>query len=262
MKTSRTCNRPLEVVVFGSGAGTILKELLRVETQSRCPPFVIRALFTDCQCHFETIARKHHLPLIYHPFNEFFQRAGGKEKRDQDLRGQYDEKNAELLLSLAAKQRFSIDLIFLAGYMRLLYSPLIERFKHKILNVHPADLTEKDSRGRRRYVGKNAVFEALISGKTKTRSSVFFVDAGVDTGPMLVSGPWVPYTGTFPVTQAAAAQHQEKQKKASDFPATIQALKLIAANRVVLNREDKVMIDGVVQGDGGYQMERSVCAES
>jgi phosphoribosylglycinamide formyltransferase-1 len=69
------------------------------------------------------------------------------------------------------------DLIVLAGFMRVLGPPLLERFPGRIINVHPALLPS--------FPGHSAPQEALDRGVRISGCTVHIVDAGVDTGPIL-----------------------------------------------------------------------------
>jgi phosphoribosylglycinamide formyltransferase-1 len=70
------------------------------------------------------------------------------------------------------------DLIVLAGYMQLLGAPFVQRFRNRVINVHPALLPE--------FPGLDAIGQALAAGATRTGVTVHFVDEGVDTGPAIV----------------------------------------------------------------------------
>jgi len=71
-----------------------------------------------------------------------------------------------------------IDVIVSAGYMRVLGSPVVERWRDRWLNVHPALLPS--------FPGTHAVADALAAGVKVTGVTVHLVDAGVDTGPVVV----------------------------------------------------------------------------
>jgi phosphoribosylglycinamide formyltransferase-1 len=77
-----------------------------------------------------------------------------------------------------ALTRRGIDLIVSAGYMRVLGSPVIDRWRDRWLNVHPALLPS--------FPGTHAVADALAAGVKVTGVTVHLVDAGVDTGPIVL----------------------------------------------------------------------------
>ena len=216
----------MHVVVFGSGSGTNLEALLRAQRQH---PFEIKALFTDRECRLHEIGATANIPIIHHPFAQFSHTYNSPQG---SLRSDYDAENARLLLTYAEHHGFFIDLIVLAGYMRLVHQPLLQQFKNKILNIHPADLTKLTATGQRRYVGAHAVRDALLAGETRTRSTVILVDEQVDNGPILVEGPWITYEEGFPITEERVRKHQEKQKTLSDWPACITAVSEISQGRI------------------------------
>lgn len=71
-----------------------------------------------------------------------------------------------------------VALVVLAGYMELLSAAFVERFRNRIVNVHPALLPS--------FPGLDAVQQALDHGVKMTGVSVHFVDEGVDSGPIIL----------------------------------------------------------------------------
>jgi len=74
-----------------------------------------------------------------------------------------------------------IDVIVSAGYMRILGPPVVDRWRERWLNVHPALLPA--------FPGTQAVADALAAGVKVTGVTVHLVDDGVDTGPIVVQEP-------------------------------------------------------------------------
>ena len=72
----------------------------------------------------------------------------------------------------------SPDLIVTAGFMKLFGDPFMDRFGDRVVNSHPA-LSPA-------FPGAHAVRDALAYGVRVTGCTVFLVDRGVDTGPILV----------------------------------------------------------------------------
>ncbi len=73
---------------------------------------------------------------------------------------------------------FGVDLILLAGFMRVLSSNIIRRYKNRIINIHPALLPS--------FPGTHAQRQALEYGVKVSGCTVHFVDEGVDTGPIII----------------------------------------------------------------------------
>ncbi|MEH7502970.1 phosphoribosylglycinamide formyltransferase [Neobacillus drentensis] len=74
------------------------------------------------------------------------------------------------------RQRY-VDLIVMAGYMRLLGPVLLQAYDRKIINVHPSLLPA--------FAGKDAIDQALDNGVKVTGVTVHYVDEGMDTGPII-----------------------------------------------------------------------------
>jgi len=70
------------------------------------------------------------------------------------------------------------EIICLAGFMRLVKQPLLDAFPDRILNIHPALLPA--------FPGLHAWKQALDAGATESGCTVHYVDAGMDTGPVIV----------------------------------------------------------------------------
>ncbi|MEC9054557.1 MAG: phosphoribosylglycinamide formyltransferase [Verrucomicrobiota bacterium] len=70
-----------------------------------------------------------------------------------------------------------VELVCLAGFMRLLRAPLLDAFGGRIINIHPSLLP--------RYPGLNAWAQALEAGAQESGCTVHYVDAGMDTGQVV-----------------------------------------------------------------------------
>jgi len=75
------------------------------------------------------------------------------------------------------------DLIVLAGYMSILDSELIEAYRNRIINIHPALIPKYCGKG---YYGKRVHRAVLEGGETESGATVHFVDEGVDTGKIIL----------------------------------------------------------------------------
>jgi phosphoribosylglycinamide formyltransferase-1 len=73
-----------------------------------------------------------------------------------------------------------VECVVLAGFMRLITSALLDAYPNRIVNVHPALLPS--------FPGTHAQRQALQYGVGLSGCTVHFVDAGVDTGPIIVQG--------------------------------------------------------------------------
>ena len=110
-----------------------------------------------------------------------------RERRDEELAEWLDERGVELVV--------------LAGYMRLLSEPFLDRFPGRILNIHPSLLPS--------FPGAHAVEDALAHGVKVTGATVHFVDQGIDTGPIVLQEAVAVLEGDTPETLHARIQAVE-----------------------------------------------------
>ncbi|MBI4466827.1 MAG: phosphoribosylglycinamide formyltransferase [Acidobacteria bacterium] len=88
---------------------------------------------------------------------------------------QREEYDREVVALLEAKK---VDLVCLAGFMRLLSPYFVERFRNRILNIHPALLPA--------FAGLEAQRQAVEWGVKYSGCTVHFVDENLDAGPIIV----------------------------------------------------------------------------
>ncbi|HEY5675161.1 MAG TPA: phosphoribosylglycinamide formyltransferase, partial [Myxococcales bacterium] len=79
---------------------------------------------------------------------------------------------------VATLRRHGVDLVCLAGFMRLITPALLRAFENKILNIHPSLLPA--------FPGLHAVRQALAAGVRISGCTVHVVDEGTDSGPILI----------------------------------------------------------------------------
>ncbi len=94
------------------------------------------------------------------------------ETKDFSTKQSYEEKLIETL------QKLNIDLIVLAGFMRVLSSYFVKHFKWRIMNIHPALLPA--------FAGLQAQRQAVDSGVRFSGCTVHFVTEKVDKGPIII----------------------------------------------------------------------------
>ena len=83
----------------------------------------------------------------------------------------FDEKISELL------NVHAVELIVLAGFMKLLQPAFVQRYSNRIVNIHPALLPA--------FPGAHPVADTLAYGAKVSGVTVHFVDEGMDTGPII-----------------------------------------------------------------------------
>lgn len=115
--------------------------------------------------------------------------------KNRSDRAEYDK---EIINALA---EYSIDLICLAGYMRIVTSELVEAYKNRIINIHPALLPS--------FTGLHAQKQALDYGVKVSGCTVHFVDSGMDTGPVILQKTVPVYDNDTEDTLSARILEQE-----------------------------------------------------
>lgn len=150
---------PVRVVVLASGSGTLLQALLDAVERPSYPAEVV-AVGTD-RDGAQALARaeRARLPHFVVRLGEHVDRAAW----DKALTGAVDAYRPDLVVS--------------AGFLKILGPRFLERFANRVINTHPALLPS--------FPGIHAVSDALALGVKVTGSTVHFVDAGVDTGPII-----------------------------------------------------------------------------
>jgi len=106
-------------------------------------------------------ARKHAIPAVH--------------ISAQDYKGKRDEYDALLVQEL---RKHAVELVCLAGFMRIITPTLLEAFPNRVLNIHPALLPA--------FPGLHVQKAAIEHGVKFSGCTVHFVDAGMDTGPIII----------------------------------------------------------------------------
>lgn len=81
---------------------------------------------------------------------------------------------------LSCLRRYQVEHLLLAGYLRILSPEFLRQFPGIILNIHPSLLPD--------FPGQHAVRQQWLAGVRIAGATVHYVDAGVDSGPILLSG--------------------------------------------------------------------------
>jgi phosphoribosylglycinamide formyltransferase-1 len=120
-----------------------------------------------------------------------------------------------------------VELVVLAGYMQLLSAEFIGRFPNRIVNVHPALLPS--------FPGLDAIGQAFRHGARVSGVTVHFVDAGVDTGPIILQEP-IELAYTRPIEDFTERVH------AVEHELLPRAIELIARGAVHVDEENPRLV--------------------
>jgi phosphoribosylglycinamide formyltransferase 1 len=125
-------------------------------------------------------------------------------------------------------QQARVELVVLAGFMRILQGDFLRAFPQRVVNIHPALLPS--------FPGLEAWKQALDHGVKVTGCTVHFVDQGIDTGPIIAQQTVQVLDHDTPATLHARIQEAERAL----YPRTVAALlegKVVVQGRRTLWRE-------------------------
>lgn len=175
----------LRIAVMGSGTGSNCQSIFNAIADGRLDAEVVIVLSDNPDAYILERARAHGVPAEVMDCGEY------KNKFPLERQAAV----AQRLLDM------KVDLICLAGFMRLVKAPLLDAFPNRILNIHPALLPA--------FPGVEAWTQALEAGATRTGCTVHYVDAGMDTGEVLMQAQVPVLPGDTPESLHARIQVQE-----------------------------------------------------
>jgi phosphoribosylglycinamide formyltransferase-1 len=156
-----TGERTFRIGVLGSGKGSNFVALADACASGTVPAEVALVLSDVAEAGMLARAQERNIPARFIPPGEF------RTKLDEQAERAYVE----------ALRAAEVDLIVLAGFMRVLKDAFLRAFAGRIVNIHPSLLPS--------FPGLVAWQQALVHGVRVTGCTVHFVDAGVDAGPII-----------------------------------------------------------------------------
>jgi phosphoribosylglycinamide formyltransferase-1 len=97
--------------------------------------------------------------------------------------GDFQEREEFYEALLSKIDQYCLDLIVLAGYLVAVPAAMIQKYRNRIINVHPSLIPSFCGKG---YYGLKVHEAALARGVKVTGATVHYVDEGMDTGPILL----------------------------------------------------------------------------
>jgi phosphoribosylglycinamide formyltransferase-1 len=183
-----------KILVLVSGNGTNLQTLIDAERENRLGNGKITAVVSDKAGVFALErAKSAGIPA----FIELPQKNLPKMERRIDL------SNRILKKVLA----FEIDLIVFAGFLSILSGEIIEKYAGKMINIHPSLLPRFGGAG---MYGEKVHRAVLDAGETESGCTVHFVDAGTDTGPIILQRRVPVFHDDTPETLAERIHREER----------------------------------------------------
>jgi phosphoribosylglycinamide formyltransferase-1 len=157
--------KKLNLVVLASGGGTNLQAIIDNIQAGKLDARIKAVISNNSKAFCLERARKHNIPAIHLSHKMF------------DTQDEFDEK----LLSILKEKE--VDLVILAGYMKILSPKVIRTYRNKILNIHPALLPHFGGKG---MYGIHVHEAVLKSGMKVSGVSVHIVDEIYDHGAIVL----------------------------------------------------------------------------
>lgn len=177
---------PIKLAVLVSGNGSNFQAIIDAVEAGRIPNCHVACLISNKSDAFALErARKHNIKTVV------------LDHKAYPNRQAYDTALVELL------HQHEVDLVILAGFMRLLSPTMIDAFPNAIMNIHPALLPA--------FPGLDAQQQALDYGVRYTGCTVHFVDKGTDTGPIILQSV-VPILGSDTIESLTQRIHGEEHR--------------------------------------------------
>ncbi|WP_223068865.1 phosphoribosylglycinamide formyltransferase [Paenibacillus caui] len=193
---------PFRIAVFASGQGSNFQALAEAAAAGRLGGATVDLLVCD-KPEAPVVKRAQALGIDTYLFRP----------KEYDSREAYE---AEIASELA---RRGIDLIVLAGYMRLLTAVLVKPYEGRMINIHPSLLPA--------FPGKDAIGQALDYGVKVTGITVHLVDGGMDTGAIVAQQP-------VEMVQGESRESLEAKIHAAEMKLYPQAVSAFAEGKVVI----------------------------
>jgi phosphoribosylglycinamide formyltransferase-1 len=191
---------PVTIAVLVSGNGTNFQAIVDAIESGRISNARIACLVSNKADAFALErAKKHNIPT--HILNH----------KDYPDRNAYDTALVALL------QQQGVQLVILAGFMRLLSPIMIDAFHNAIINIHPALLPA--------FPGLDAQQQAFDYGVRYTGCTVHFVDSGTDTGPIILQA-------VVPILESDTVETLTQRIHGEEHRTYVEAVRLFCAGRL------------------------------
>jgi phosphoribosylglycinamide formyltransferase 1 len=152
--------QPIKLGVLVSGNGSNLQAIIDAIEASAIEARIACVVSNNPEAFALTRASRHDIPVVIHESKGFANRR------------EYDTALVKILRDQG------VDIVILAGYMRILSEVMVTAFPNAIMNIHPALLPA--------FPGLHAQKQALDYGVRFSGCTVHFVDCGTDTGPIIL----------------------------------------------------------------------------
>lgn len=197
------------IAVFASGNGSNFQAILNAAQKGKIPADIKLLVCDNTEAYVLKRAQRAKIKAFIVDRRDFLNRKGLEE---------------QILKKLRAEK---IDLIALAGFMRILSADFVRRYKNKILNIHPALLPS--------FKGADAIKDAFRYGVKITGVTVHFVDEEMDHGPIILQE-------AVKISKGDSLEVLEKRIHRLEHRIYPQAIKLLLENKLCLQGRNVTII--------------------
>ncbi|MBH0181301.1 MAG: phosphoribosylglycinamide formyltransferase [Nitrospira sp.] len=206
---------PLRVAVLASGRGSNLQAVIDAIETGQVHATIVAVISNKKDAVALERARKHGLPDLFVDPKPFVGRPDSREAYDRAL--------------LEVLEKHNVELVLLAGYMKIVTAVLVNAYANRMMNIHPSLLPS--------FPGLDVQKKAIEWGCKLAGCTVHFVTEGVDEGPIILQAAVPILDGDTSETLAARILTQEHK---------------IYSRAVQLFSEGRLQVDGRrVRIDGG-----------
>lgn len=170
-----------KIAVFASGNGSNFEAIQQAIIDKRLDAEIALLVTDQPDCYAVERAKKHHIEVF------------SFQAKNYTSKEAYER---EIATALKAKD---VELIALAGYMRIVGCTLMKEFENKIINIHPSLLPA--------FPGLHAIDQAYQYGVKVFGITIHYVDAGIDTGKIIAQNAFQ-ITGNESLEEVEEKIHQ------------------------------------------------------
>jgi len=176
-------DKTVNIGVLVSGSGTNLQSIIDACAAGPLNARVVCVISNRADAYALERAQNAGIPALYLDHRAY----AGREAYDEAL--------------VATLREFGVELVAMAGFMRIITPVLLEAFPNAVMNIHPALLPA--------FPGLHAQRQALDYGVKVAGCTVHFVDPGTDTGPIILQAAVALLPGDTEETLSARIQKEE-----------------------------------------------------
>ena len=208
--------KKLKVGVLASGSGTNLQAIIDRSERGELTAEVVCVITNRADAFALERARNHGIPAIHLNHKDF----AGRDAYDSEV--------------VAELHAHGVELVVLAGFMRIITPVILNAFPQAVMNIHPALLPS--------FPGLDAQKQALEHGVKVSGCTVHFVDEGTDTGPIIIQA-------VVPILAGDTVETLSQRIHVQEHLIYPQAIQFFAEGRLTVNGRRVVVTGPHAQDD-------------